>query len=291
VSRMTLIRLALGVNLALLVGFGASAQPTAPASSPKPAAAAPAPAPAVAAPMASGDHSYQLGFGDVVEVSVIGRPDFDHVHSRIGSDGTVLLPLIGAVPASGRTPAQLSEDIRTTLVKGGFYANPLVRVDVATVASRYVTVLGYVGTPGLIALDRDYHLSEMIARVGGRSASGADYVQLTHEDGSSTRYSISELATGGRDKDPVISAGDKLFVPAAENEVFYLQGSVKAPGAFPITNGMTVRMALARAGGVGDNGSDKKIKLVRKGVEVKPVDLDKTILQAGDIVTVGARLF
>jgi polysaccharide biosynthesis/export protein len=289
VSRMIFIRLAFGINLALLAGFGASAQPTAAAGSPKPAIAVPVPA--VAAPMAPGDHSYQLGFGDVVEVSVIGRPDFDHVHSRIGNDGTVLLPLIGAVPASGRTPAQLSEDIRTTLVKGGFYANPLVRVDVATVASRYVTVLGYVSTPGLIALDRDYHLSEMIARVGGRSQAGADYVQLTHEDGSSTRYSISELATGGRDKDPVISAGDKLFVPAAENEVFYLQGAVKQPGAFPITNAMTVRMALARAGGVGDNGSDKKVKLVRKGVEIKPVDLDKTTLQAGDIVTVGARLF
>ncbi|THD65108.1 MAG: hypothetical protein E8A49_00070 [Phenylobacterium sp.] len=269
----------------------AHAQP-APVGAPPAAASTAAHAPPAAAPpaTAAGDRNYQLGFGDVVEVSVLGQADFD-VHSRIGSDGAILLPLIGPVPATGRSPGQLADDVRGLLRKGGFFANPLVRVDVLTIASRYATVLGYVGTPGLIPLDRDYRLSEVLARVGGRSTAGADYVQLTHEDGTSTRYGISDLATGGRDKDPLIMPGDKLYVPAVENDVFYLSGSVKQPGAYPVGPNLTVRMALARAGGVSANGSDKKVKLTRKGAEVKPVDLDKTVVQVGDIISVGERLF
>jgi polysaccharide export outer membrane protein len=76
-----------------------------------------------------------------------------------------------------------------------------------------------------------------------------------------------------------------------ENEVFYLSGAVKSPGAYPAAADMTVRMALARAGGLNENGSEGKIKVTRKGVELKNVKIDVTKVEAGDIITVGERLF
>jgi polysaccharide export outer membrane protein len=195
------------------------------------------------------------------------------------------------VPALGRTPAQLADDVRGALEKGGYYEHPLVRVDVLTVASRYVTVLGYVSNPGLVPLDRDYRLSELIARVGGRSSAGADFVILTGLDGKSQRFGIADLATAGRDKDPLVTPGDKIYVPPGENEVFYVSGSVKSAGAFPVTPNLTVRMALARGGGVSENGNENKVKIIRKGVPLKTVDLDKTIIESGDILSVGERMF
>lgn len=239
---------------------------------------------------ASGDQNYILGTGDVIEVTLLGRTDYD-ARARVNADGTVLLPLLGPIQASGRSPAALASDVRAALQKGGFFTDPQVHVEVQQVASQYATVLGFVGTPGLVPLDRPYHLSELIARVGGRSSAGADYVILTHPDGKSQRYNLADLATGGMDKDPLVVAGDKIYVPAAENEVFYLSGEVKAPGAYPVSDGMTLRMALARGGGVSENGSEGRIKVVRHGETLKGVKLDQTIVQPGDVITIGQRLF
>jgi polysaccharide export outer membrane protein len=185
----------------------------------------------------------------------------------------------------------LAEDVRAALEKGGYFAQPSVRVEVVGVASRYVTVLGYVGQPGLIPLDRQYHLSEIMARAGGRGGAGSDIVILTHENGKSERFKVADLATAIGDKDPVVTPGDKIYVPAAENEVFYLTGEVKSPGAYPVSTDMTVRMALARAGGVSENGSEGKVRISRKGVDLKGVKLDQTKVEPGDVITVGGRLF
>lgn len=250
----------------------------------------PAAAAAEPAPTAIGSASYVLGIGDSLRVSVLGRSDYD-VRARVSTDGAVYLPYLGAVPATGRSTAQLADDIRAALEKGGYFADPTVHVELLDVASKYVTVLGYVGTRGLLPLDRDYRLSEVMARVGGRGDGGADYVILTHDNGQQEQFDIAQLATATRDKDPIVQAGDRIYVPAATADVFYMTGAVKQAGAFPVTNGLTLRTALAKAGGVSENGSDKKIKITREGKTLKDVKLDETIVQPGDIIEVGERLF
>lgn len=276
------LRMIVGMGLALIVATPAFAQPATPA--------APAPTAPAAAARTTGDNLYVLGLGDVVQVSVLGRSDFD-VRGRIGSDGAVLLPYLGAVQASGRTPAVLAEDVRVALEKGGYFAQPVVRVELVTVASRYVTVLGNVMSPGIVPLDRDYRLSELVARVGGRSPTGANQIILTHPNGASESFSISDLGTAGPDKDPVLTPGDKVYVPTAENEVFYVTGQVRTPGAYQVSPNMTVRMALARGGGATENGNEKKPKIIRKGAPLKDIKLDETLIEAGDIIVIGERLF
>lgn len=255
--RLPKIRMMLATLVLMLVASTAvSAQPASapPASAPAPTAGSvltPPPPPPAAASLFStdlaGDRQYTLGIGDTIEVAVVGRSDFNG-RARIGSDGAVLLPFLGAVPATNRTPGQLADEIRVGLEKGGYFSNPVVRVDVVGVASRYVTILGSVGSPGLMPLDRRYRLSEVIARAGGKSEGGVDYVVLTPESGASKQYKMADLATGNGDQDPYVNNGDKIFVPAAQAQLFYITGQVKNPGSFPVTEGLTVRMALARAG-------------------------------------------
>jgi polysaccharide export outer membrane protein len=248
-----------------------------------PDGAAPTPAPVIV------DEAFVLGVGDAVDIGVLGRTDFNN-RARITTEGTILLPLLGKVKALGLTTAQLAQQIQDALSKGGFYSNPVVRVEVSGVASRYATVLGNVATPGLMPLDRTYHLSDVIARVGAHTGEGSSYVVLTRADGSSKKYSMEDLATGGGGADPLVMAGDKIYVPAATSEVFYISGQVRNPGPFPVSKELTVREAIARGGGLTEMGSEKKVKIYRKNVAVKDVKLD-TKIEAGDIVEVGERLF
>ena len=249
--------------------------PTAPADATTPPPAAPAGAPlSSSAPLVS-DPEYRLGDGDIVDVMVVGSGDFN-TRGRVSADGALLLPLIGAIPARGETPAGLAAKVADALKKGNFYQSPVVRVELAGIRSRYVTVLGSVSSAGLLPLDRSYRLSEIIARVG-KSPAGASYVILTPASGEPRRYSIADIATKGGLDDPVVQSGDKIYVPPADDELFYMTGEVKKPGPAILTPNLTIRVALAMSGGVTENGSEKKITLVRKGTKLKGVNLETKV--------------
>ncbi len=231
--------------------------------------------------------SYILGSGDVVEVAIVGSQD-GVSRVQVQSDGTIQLPLIGSVMASGKSPLQLRDEVRARLQQGGYYVNPAVNVTVATFASRYVVVLGEVNSPGLVPIDRAYRLSEIIARVGGLKGEATDRVTLRRETGEEQSLSISAIATGGTAEDPVVAPGDKIFVPRAET--FYIYGQVMRPGNYAITADMTLRKALAVGGGLTPLGSEKKVKLIRADKENSRVN-PSTKVQAGDVIVVGERFF
>ena len=53
---------------------------------------------------------------------------------------------------------------------------------------------------------------------------------------------------------------------------------------------MTIHMAIARAGGVNIQGTDKNVKLTRHGVKVAVKDLNAKI-EPGDVLVVGESFF
>jgi polysaccharide export outer membrane protein len=231
--------------------------------------------------------AYILGPEDVVEIEVLGQADFK-VRAPIGADGTIKLPYIGSVAAANKTTDQLSSDISQALVAGGYFAHPILSVEIVAYASRYVTVLGDVATPGLVPIDRPYHLSEILARVGGVRADAADYVVLRPQDGPEHHYVISALAMGDAGQDPMVAPGDRIFSPTAD--LFYISGEVKSPGAYPVSSGMTLRMAIGRGGGLTDIGTDKGVKVTHADGKVDRPGLNDKIAP-GDVIVIGERLF
>lgn len=284
-------------SIGLILFFAAApalAQPPAPAPAPAglpPAVQAQAPAARPVAPATQAEKDleagYVLGPDDVVEISVLGQPEFA-TRARVKANGTVQLPFIGEQTVSGETALSLAPKIAEKLRAGGYYAKPVVNIEISSFASRYVVLLGAVAQPGLQPVDRTYRLSEIIARAGGLRETGADFVTLTRENGEQKNYAFEKLAAGGPDEDPEVHPGDKIFVPEAD--LFYIYGQINAPGVYPIKGGeMTIRKAVARGGGFGASGSAKRIKLFRNGEETK-VDLDM-VIKAGDVIVVGERLF
>lgn len=274
-----------GVVLAVgwLTAMGAFAQPTTPAPAAQSTTNATAPPSGIADAASS---AYVLGRDDVIEVGLLGRQDFTG-RTRVQADGAIQLPLIGKVPVADKTTAEVSEEVRKRLVAGGFFADPVVTVEVVGYASRYVTVLGLVGSPGLIPINRPYRLSEILARVGGVRDGAADYLIVRPDVGVERRLLIRDLATGDDEQDPFVKAGDKIYAPQAEQ--FYIYGQVNSPGAYAVANDLSVRMAIARAGGLTTSGSDKKVTVNRDGKKVK-VDLNAKVAP-GDVFEVGERLF
>lgn len=246
-------------------------------------------APSVASPpaaQASLSDGYVLGTGDVIELNVMGREDY-RARLQLQTDGMIELPLIGNVVAANKTILQLKEEVRNRLKSGGYFANPIVNITVATYASRYVVVLGEVGSPGIVPIDRAYRVSEILARVGGAKETGSDMLTITRTSGEELKLNVKEVATGGGDKDPLVNAGDKIFLPAAPT--FYVYGQVHSPGNYRIDPEMTLRKAIARSGGLTALGSAKRAKVTRNGREVR-VALDDPITDK-DVIVVGQKFF
>jgi polysaccharide biosynthesis/export protein len=281
----------IGLFLVLLTAAAPCAALAQAKPAPSPAKSAPAAAPiAPAAPNGSkqGDTSkeeYIIGPEDVVEVEVVGQPDRSRV--RVYTDGTIQMNLVGKMTAAGKTPRQLGTDIAAALKTGGYFADPVVNVEVVGFSSRYVTVLGAVGSPGLVPINRPYRLSEVMARVGGVREGAADYIIVRPETGPEKRYNVEKLASGDSSEDPMVAAGDKIFAPTAE--VCYLTGQVKSPGTYPIKTDMTIAQAIARGGGLTDSGTDKNVKVTRGGKTIKLRPTDK--VQPGDVLLINERLF
>ena len=280
--------------MALIFAQAAAAQvsvgPTLPSAVQSAPAPAPAPAPTPSAPQAGSTtlvDGYVVGVGDVLDVAMIGQDDF-RGRVTVQQDGSIQLPFIGSVKAQDKTLLELGKEIAAALEKGGYYVNPAIQVTVAQISSSYVTVLGSVGNPGLIPVDRTYRASEIMARVGGVRPDGAETFYLTRANGQEIPLTMAEIARGGDSTDPIVNPGDKIFVPIAPT--YYIYGAINSPGTFPILKGMSLRMAIARSGGLSPQGSDKRITVIRGGEELKKFSLSDPI-QADDVIVANERFF
>lgn len=280
---MRILSFVIALALSLLAAAAPALAQTTPAPATPPPAAA-APANTTEGTLAEG---YVIGIGDTLDIVLVGQDDFKG-RVVVQQDGTIQLPYVGAIKAQDKTLLQLGKDIAAALEKGGYYVNPAIQVTVAQISARYVTVLGEVGAPGLIPVDRAYRASEIIARVGGLMPNGAETFYLRRAGGAEIELTMEQIARGGDASDPVVNPGDKIFVPPAPT--FYIYGQVNAPGTYNIQNKMTLRMALARGGGLTTLGSDKRITVVRNGQELKKFSLSDPIMK-DDVIVVGERFF
>jgi polysaccharide biosynthesis/export protein len=89
--------------------------------------------------------AYRLGAGDLVEVSVQGMPEMT-VNRSVLTDGTITLPMIGAVRLSGLSQDQASQEI--TELYRSYLKAPATTVAVIQPRPLNVTVLGEVNRPG-----------------------------------------------------------------------------------------------------------------------------------------------
>jgi polysaccharide biosynthesis/export protein len=152
-------------------------------------AAAPAPvvmaAPAAHVEPAPVRHAagYHLDAGDKLRVVVYGQEGLTNTYA-IDAGGSITMPLIGSVPARGRTAAGLAAEISAKL-RRGFIREPSVAVEIE--AYRPFFILGEVAAPGQYPYVPNMTAETAVAIAGGFSPRARrDRVTLTHSDASGT---------------------------------------------------------------------------------------------------------
>jgi polysaccharide biosynthesis/export protein len=168
--------------------------------------AGPAPVPvAYAAPTPAPvpyDVPYHLDAGDRLRVVVYGQEGLTNTY-LISAGGTITMPLIGAVPARGRTPQGLAAEISARL-RNGFIREPSVAVEIESY--RPFFILGEVQAPGQYPYVPNMTAESAVAIAGGFSPRARkDSVTITHTDAAGSSRVIMPPGTP-------ISPGDTVLV-------------------------------------------------------------------------------
>jgi len=237
-----------------------------------------------------------LGEGDSIRITVFQNPDLT-TETRISERGTITFPLVGEISLNGLTPARAEARIAEQLVKGKFLVKPQVSVNLIQVRSRQVSVLGQVARPGRYPLDdTSSNLTDILALAGGVSATGDDNVTVTmRRDGKTVNLEVdvpSMYRTGDMSKNIRLENGDVIYVQRAP--VFYIYGEVQRAGSYRLEQGMTVMQALSVGGGVTARGTDRGLKIRRRGSDggLHAIDARLTdLVQPNDVIYVRESLF
>ncbi|MCE4557836.1 polysaccharide export protein EpsE [Pelomonas sp. P8] len=274
--RLTSLFLAAALGLGAL---GAQAQPAAP-----PAATAASP-------------EYRLGAGDVVRIVVYQNPDLT-LETRVSESGVVSFPLLGNVRIGGLGIGAAEKLIADGLKNGNFVKQPQVTLTLLQIKGNQANVLGQVNRPGRYPIETaDMRLTDLLANAGGVAATGGDIVVLTGtRNGQPFRMEVDLpmvfSAEQNRTNDVLIQNGDVVWVDRAP--LVYIYGEVQRPGPMRLERGMTVMQALAAGGGLTQRGTERGIRVHRKGADGKVQVVQPAMddgVKDGDVVYVKESLF
>src|SRR3954468_15875548 len=162
-----------------------------------------APAAYAAAPVAAAyDKAYRLDARGKLRGVVYGQDGRTNAYA-IDAGGSITMPLIGAVPARGRTPAGLAAEI-TARLRGGYIRDPSVAVEIESY--RPFFILGEVAAPGQYPYVPNMSVESAVAMAGGFSPRARrDRVTVTHTDASGMgRYVVAPGTS--------LSPGDTVLV-------------------------------------------------------------------------------
>lgn len=154
-----------------------------------------------------------IGKLDTVEIRVF-REDELTTAGQLSADGTITMPLIGAVKMAGLTTDQAAAAI-TAKLKDGYLVRPQVSVSIEARVRRTITVLGQAQSPGVFELpvDRQLTVVEAIGMAGGATRiANIKKISLKRRGGAVQMLNLKDI-TSGKTADPVLRDGDVLSIP------------------------------------------------------------------------------
>jgi polysaccharide biosynthesis/export protein len=258
---------------------------------------------------------YAMGPNDLIEISVFGIPDLSRV-VRISNQGTISLPLIGAVRAGGLTVHGLEAVIAELLRTRKYVNDPQVSIFIREFQSRHVAVYGAVKKPGIIPLQSPRTLIDVLVMAEGFREDAGDYVtvrrhgaqapessaaldeqaapsgtatapepaspEATTERDDIIKIKISDLISSNDSKyNLIVEPGDVVNV--AKAGMVYVTGAVVRPGGFVLKEreSITVLQAVSLAEGIRFPASTKSTRIIRQRPDGQkeeiPFDLGKVL--------------
>ena len=166
---------------------------------------------------------YIIGPLDELTIFVWRNPELG-AKVQVRPDGRVTTPLITDMPAVGKTPKMLADDI--TLQLSQYIQDPLVSVIVNKFAGTYsqqVRVIGATGKPASLPYRANMTLLDAMIAVGGLSeyAAGnrAKLIRFDKETGKQAEYGLrlgDLLRRGDSKANVMLVPGDVIIIPESQ---------------------------------------------------------------------------
>ncbi len=248
---------------------------------------------------------YFVGPGDIMNIQVRERPEISVKEATVSPDGMIAVPQAGILNVRGMTTAEV-----TTLVVeklSTYYEKPDVTVMVQEYNNNKVFVLGRVEKPGLVKFGGTGTLLEALAMSGGLPTVAEEAflsrAMIFRGEDMVVWVNLRELLQNGNvAMNPKLKNNDIVFIPESDDELVYVMGEVKSPGAVRLKTELSVLDAVMASGGPTRDAKASKTYLIRfkngRG-HVQPVDMDRFakvgdlrqdyLLEDGDIIYVSSR--
>lgn len=208
----------------------------------------------------------QLTPGFLLSMDVFDAPEYS-LELRVDPDGNVNVPMVGSVHVADLTLVEASAKIAASLRDGQILNAPQVNLNIEEYASREVTVLGEVHSPGRIEVLAPQHLDEVIAMAGGETVYAGKTIEIRNGDGVTPRTEMIQYSRSADShilSDTVVRPGDTVTVKRAG--IVYVLGGVTRPGGYLMQEDgdLNVTQALALAYGTTMPAAVSSMRLIRK---------------------------
>lgn len=166
---------------------------------------------AITAVSTPGNVAYRIGPQDMLDVSVFKVAELSKP-AQVSEAGTINFPLLGEVPAAGKTARELEKHL-TTLLGEKYLQNPQVAVIVKEFNSQRVTVEGAVRKPGVFPMQSGMSLLQAVAHAQGLDSLSDNtvvVVRTTNGRRAAARFDVDKIRDGALE-DPQLHAGDVVI--------------------------------------------------------------------------------
>jgi len=160
---------------------------------------------------------YIIGPGDSLRIVVLRNSELN-VDVPVRPDGKISTPLVNDIVAVGKTPSQLSADLRTALAE--YIRDPSVSIIVLQATSRFsqVKVVGQAVAPKAVPYRSGMTALDLVIEVGGLSqfAAGNRAKIVRTQDGKTKEIKVrlGDLLNKGKVSENVaLKPGDILVIP------------------------------------------------------------------------------
>ena len=172
------------------------------------------PKPEVKPPVVT-DPGYKIGPEDILEIS-IWKEDGLKKEVLVRPDGGISFPLIGDLQATGKTAAELKEEITKKLEQ--FIPDPVVSVALLKVVGNKVFVIGKVNKPGEFVAGRYVDVLQALSMAGGLTPFAAENsIKVLRKEGGKDVVMPFEYASVKRgerlEQNIMLKGGDVVVVP------------------------------------------------------------------------------
>lgn len=235
----------------------------------------------------------KIKVGDVLKLTCEEEPTLNKNYT-VTSQGIILVDFLGAVHVEGNTEDEAARIVSARLVDGRILRRATVTVKILSTTVAPVTYRGAVGATGQEPHREGLRLSDIVKKAKPREDTDLSRIEVRSKDGQTQFVDFTRFDPATNANNPLLRPGDTVtFVTKTAPGLVVLLGGVERPGGVSWERGMTVRSAIAKAGGFAALGVQTTVRLERQGQATRTLDLSQpgvdAPVQEGDRIVVAMK--